>query len=156
MPVSGSAYTFSYVCLGEVAAWFVGWNLTLEYAIGAAAVARSFSSNFMLFFDQIGATLPRWFNDLEIAHDGVSFLALAICVLCMFVLLMGVQESANVNKVMTVLNICLLLFIICLGAAHVDPDNWTKDVPAGTKLPDQYVAVSVWIGGHGAVYAVAE
>jgi APA family basic amino acid/polyamine antiporter len=60
VPLSGSAYTFSYVALGELIGWFIGWNLTLEYGFSAAAVARGWSSYLVQFLRSVGVTVPRW------------------------------------------------------------------------------------------------
>jgi amino acid transporter len=131
VPVSGSAYTFAYVCIGELAAWFVGWNLTLEYAISAAAVARGFSSNMILFCNQIGTPLPYWLVDVKLFGliDHASPLSLILCLLCTAVLLVGVKESARVNMVITILNVTCILFIVILGSIHIDPQNWVTSDP---------------------------
>lgn len=125
VPVSGSAYTFTYVCMGEFAAWFVGWNLTLEYAISAAAVARGWSQNFVLFWRQIGVTCPDWLNSIDINITSVSPLSLVICLACTAALLVGAKESAFLNKCITALNIVCISFIIILGSTYVHTDYWT-------------------------------
>lgn len=134
VPVSGSAYTFTYVCLGEAAAWFIGWNLTLEYMISSAAVARGWTYNVYLFFQQIGAHPPSWINKIDVSLGGghstsISFLSTAIIVACTVVLLIGVKESARFNLVMTILNIAVIMFIIILGSQHVNSANWTSAAP---------------------------
>lgn len=140
VPVSGSAYTFSYVCLGELAAWFVGWNLTLEYAISAAAVARGWSDNVVLMFNQFGWNAPSWLNSIELGSAGgtnwnVSLLSVLICAVCTVLLLAGAKESANFNKFITVLNVCVILFIIILGAFHMHTKYWTDAIPAAVTVP---------------------
>jgi amino acid transporter len=126
-PVSGSAYSFTYVGLGELMAWFVGWNLTLEYAISAAAVARGWSSNLVLFFENVGGHPPDWLNELKVTDSwSVSPLSAAICLVCMAVLLVGVQESARFNLIVTALNLMVIVFIIILGSVHIDASNWTR------------------------------
>ncbi len=136
VPVSGSAYTFSYVCLGELAAWFVGWNLTLEYAISAAAVARGWSGNVILMFVQFGWTPPSWINDIEIGNGySISLLSLIICAACTVLLMAGAKESANFNKFITVLNIVVILFIIILGSFHVHTKYWTQSIPNAVQPP---------------------
>jgi APA family basic amino acid/polyamine antiporter len=135
VPVSGSAYTFVYVCLGEAAAWFIGWNLTLEYMISAAAVARSWSLNLLLLVEHIGwSHPPLWLDTLHITHSWtVSPLSVVVCLGCMFILLVGVKESARFNMVITILNVSVILFIITLGSLHVDRANWTR-APTAEEL----------------------
>eukprot|EP00052_Salpingoeca_macrocollata_P016680 m.134512 g.134512 ORF g.134512 m.134512 type:complete len:574 (+) comp20137_c0_seq1:127-1848(+) len=127
VPVSGSAYTFTYVCMGELAAWFVGWNLTLEYAISAAAVARGWSDNFHLFWTQVGLRPPDWLNRVDIGITILSPFALLICLLCTAALIWGAKESATLNKGVTVMNVSCIVFIIVLGSFHVDRSHWTMD-----------------------------
>lgn len=141
VPIAGSAYTFTYVCLGELAAWFVGWNLTLEYAISAAVVARTWSSNLELFINQIGGNYPSWLSSISvewgITHD-LSIMSAVICLVCMCILLLGVKESSNFNIFITFLNISVILFIIILGSFHVNSTNWTIPEPGSGKQPSYF------------------
>ena len=140
VPVSGSAYTFTYVTLGELAAWFIGWNLTLEYCISAAAVARAWASNFLLFFSQIGLHLPEWLASVALIKDGeylqsLSPLSAVICIVCTLVLLLGVKESSRVNMAVTVMNVSIILFIIIAGATYISTDNYTAAPPLPNVAP---------------------
>lgn len=140
VPVSGSAYTFTYVTLGELAAWFIGWNLTLEYCISAAAVARAWASNFLLFFSQVGVHLPEWLASVALIKDGeylqsLSPLSAVICVVCTLVLLLGVKESSRVNMAVTVMNVSIILFIIIAGATYISTDNYTAAPPLHDVAP---------------------
>ena len=140
VPVSGSAYTFTYVTLGELAAWFIGWNLTLEYCISAAAVARAWASNFLLFFSQIGLHLPEWLASVALIKDGeylqsLSPLSAVICIVCTLVLLLGVKESSRVNMAVTVMNVSIILFIIIAGATYISTDNYTAAPPLDNVPP---------------------
>ena len=134
VPVAGSAYTFTYVTMGELAAWFIGWNLTLEYCISAAAVARAWASNFLLFWEQVGVELPGWLASIRLIKDGdflqsLSPLSALICLACTGVLLLGVKESSRVNMAVTIMNISIILFIIIAGAAYVSEANYTAAPP---------------------------
>ncbi len=103
VPIAGSAYTFTYVCLGELAAWFVGWNLTLEYAISAAVVARAWSANLQFFLAQIGWDQP-WIKEIDVSWgiiDNISPMSMAICLVCMGILMLGAKESSNMNIFIT-------------------------------------------------------
>jgi amino acid transporter len=102
-----------------------GWNLTLEYAISAAAVARGWSQNFRLFFSQVGAPYPDWMDTVDIGFTDVSPMALVICLLCTGALLVGAKESALLNKVVTIMNICCIMFIIILGSTQITPSFWS-------------------------------
>ena len=143
VPVSGSAYTFTYVTLGELAAWFIGWNLTLEYCISAAAVARAWASNFLLFFAQVGLPLPEWLASIQLMKDGDFFQSLSplsalICLACTVVLLLGVKESSRVNMAVTAMNISIILFIIVAGSTYISTANYTAAAPdAGLPAYDQ-------------------
>ena len=139
VPVSGSAYTFTYVTMGELAAWFIGWNLTLEYCISAAAVARAWASNFLLFFQQIGLTLPGWLASIQLISDGDFFQSLSplsafICLACTLILLLGVKESSRINMAVTVMNISIIFFIIIAGSTYVSRDNFLA-TPADSTIP---------------------
>ncbi len=144
VPVSGSAYTFTYVTLGELAAWFIGWNLTLEYAISGAATARAWADNLVLFFAEIGAPLPGWFDSIDLSFDDISLLAPVIVVICTAVLLLGVKNSARFNLFITVINIAIIIFIIIAGSTKVISDNWTAAVPAQIDPPSGCSRESSW------------
>jgi APA family basic amino acid/polyamine antiporter len=137
VPLSGSAYTFAYLSLGEATAWFIGWNLTLEYGVAAAAVARGWSAYLVGFLVGVGVELPSWLAGTDAYLDGViqpAPLAALIVAVCSGVLLFGVQESSTFNNVVTFLNVSLLLFIIVFGAFHVHTVNWSDDfAPFGAK-----------------------
>ena len=126
VPVSGSAYTFTYTSLGELAAWFIGWNLTLEYSISAAAVARGWASNLVLFIKQVGGHPPSWLDDIKLSDSfRLSPLAALIVILCTILLCYGVKESARFNMFITIMNVSVIIFIISLGSSHVQTSNWT-------------------------------
>lgn len=89
-----------------------------------------------LLWRQMGAEFPGWLSEFSIGFTSVSPLAFVLCMACTGALLMGVKESATLNKIMTVVNVSCILFIILLGSSKVDPANWTIDaVPVnGTSL----------------------
>lgn len=127
VPVAGSAYTFAYVCLGELTAWFVGWNLSLEYAISSALVARSFSSNLAVFVNTIWY-YPPWLNSIPVNILGfsvsLSVMSLFVCLFCTAVLLAGAKESSTMNIILTILNVAVIFFVIGYGSTFVDEHNW--------------------------------
>ena len=138
VPVAGSAYSFTYVTLGEGMAWYIGWNLTLEYGIAASAIARGWAGYCHYFLENVGVPVPRWLYDVPIAAGrGVTFhgspLALVILAACTLVLLPGAKASSRLNVVMTACNLVLILFIVVAGASAVNRDNWHPFAPHGMQ-----------------------
>jgi len=134
LPVSGSAYTFSYVSLGELCGWFIGWNLTLEYSISASAVARGWAGYVAKLFAIFGLDLPDYVSGYPVnSLINISPLAVVIIALCTLILAFGVKDSARFNLVMTVINVSTILFIIITGALYVDTRNWEPFFPFGLK-----------------------
>ncbi|KAG6972927.1 hypothetical protein JG687_00001176 [Phytophthora cactorum] len=131
VPVTGSAYTFVYITFGELAAWLIGWNLTLGYGISAAGIARSWASYAHLFLQHLGLHLPRWLVQAEVLGVSCSILASFLIICCTVILLAGVHESAKFNAFVTLLNISVLLFVVAFGSTEVDATNWEHFMPAG-------------------------
>ncbi|RLN62640.1 hypothetical protein BBJ29_001003 [Phytophthora kernoviae] len=124
VPVTGSAYTFVYITFGELAAWLIGWNLTLGYGISAAGIARSWASYADLFLHHFGLHLPQWLVRVEILS--------MICVDANYaVVIVFSQESAKFNAFVTLLNISVLLFVVIYGSTEVDAKYWEPFMPAG-------------------------
>ncbi|KAN0008793.1 hypothetical protein ACTFIU_002086 [Dictyostelium citrinum] len=132
IPVSGSAYTFAYVSLGEFMGWFVGWNLTLEYAISASAVARGWVGYFQVIFKIFGKDAPEWINGYSINEwININPVAPVIIVICTIILVFGIKDSARFNMAITAINLLTITFFIILGSIHVDRSNWTPFLPFG-------------------------
>jgi len=135
LPVSGSAYSYSYATLGEIVAWFIGWMLILEYGISASAVAASFTGYLNSFLDHMGMHLPAALTNapldtkLQITGAIVNLpavsIVLALTALCYF----GIRESAGVNTVMVAIKIVLLLLVIAFGWSYVDTSLWHPFIP---------------------------
>lgn len=144
MPVSGSTYTYTYVSLGQLAAWLVGWNLILEYSIGAAAVAVGWSGYFNGTLASIGIVIPPQLSNStgQVVHlaDGTTVTAIAnlpaaaIVAFLTILLVRGTRESALVNNLMVTLKLIVIVAFIGLGAGHISAANWHPFVPpnAGT------------------------
>jgi APA family basic amino acid/polyamine antiporter len=136
-PVAGSAYTYAYATLGEMFAWIIGWDLVLEYAVGAATVANGWSSYFqqLLPHDSLPKVLagPLFiYQDgrLQMSADGlINLPAVLIALLVTAVLVKGIQESAWVNALMVFIKVAAVLFVIVVGAFYINPDNWRPFVP---------------------------
>ncbi len=141
IPVSGSAYTYTYATMGELVAWIIGWDLILEYLIGASAVSVGWSGYAMTFFTRItGHALPaEWVNapltwdaaSGSIAWSGsyVNLPAVAITLFMTAVLIIGVRESARLNLAIVFVKITVLLVFITVAASFIQPDNWQPFVP---------------------------
>eukprot|EP01027_Heterolobosea_sp_BB2_P016803 GEZU01023873.1.p1 GENE.GEZU01023873.1~~GEZU01023873.1.p1 ORF type:complete len:480 (-),score=170.02 GEZU01023873.1:76-1515(-) len=110
---------------------FIGWNLTLEYSIGASAVARGWSGYFIHIFKDFNVTVPTWVYGYNWWKFSFSPLSAAIIILCTIILLFGVKNSARVNMIITIVNIGLITFITIYGAFFVNKDNWKPFFPYG-------------------------
>lgn len=128
IPLSGSAYTFAYATLGELVGWFIGWDLTLEYAISASAVAQAWNSTIGSFFQIFSVTLPTWVTGTDV-NSWVALYPLSafIVILCTVILLFGVKDSARFNMVITVINMTTIVFLIVTGAFYTNSKNWTNN-----------------------------
>lgn len=137
MPVPGSAYTYSYVTLGEVLAWTMGWLLLLEYGVAASTVAAGWTGYAVSLLSDFGIIVPQALSQSTMQfQDGVLRatesvnLVGALGILAVTGLLaVGVSESASVNNIIVVIKIGVLLAFILIGIAYVNPDNWRPFVP---------------------------
>ena len=146
VPVSGSAYTYSYVTFGELAAWVIGWALILEYAIGNIAVAISWSGYFNNLLGGLGLDLPAWLaSNYDSATPeviaaaphiaGIPFVvnlpAFFVVVLITYLAYVGIQESKRSANFMVALKILVILFVIIVGFFYVNKANWSPFMPNG-------------------------
>ncbi len=150
LPVEGSAYAYSYGTVGEFFAWFIGWNLILEYMMGATTVAVSWSKYFERLLQLLGIdNIPMWLmNDpitaSEIAKtSGMQPPAFAINLpaglivwLVTWILVKGIKESAKTNNMIVALKVCAVIFVIIVGGFHIHTINWTPFIPAETISAD--------------------
>ncbi len=155
IPVSGSAYIYTFATMGEFAAWMMGWVLMLEYAIGTIAVASSWTGYLIKLFQgfpflpEVMKNPPVWLiNDYQTALMTDSnvqiphILGIPICfnLPAMFIIIViaailfkGIQESANFAKIMVFVKVAVIALFICVGAVYVKPQNWTPFAPFGIK-----------------------
>jgi len=125
VPVSGSAYTFSYSSLGELFAWIIGWDLILEMFLGASVVAQGWSAYLGTLMAQLGAPIPE-----AIGYGGVVDLMAILLVLVLGGLMtFGIKESLRVNLVLVAVKIFIVLFVIVAGILFIDPANWSPFIP---------------------------
>ena len=133
IPVAGSAYTYSYATLGEFIAWITGWNLILEYGVASVAVAIGWSGYFTKLLQLAGIHLPHWATHAPGGPDGgiINLPAVIIVLLCTWILVVGIKESARMTSVIVVIKLAVIGFFIAMGAGEVDPSNWTPYMPNG-------------------------
>ena len=132
IPVAGSAYTYSYATMGEFIAWIIGWDLVLEYAVGAATVGISWSRYLVKFLEGFNVVLP---HDLTVGPwDGgiINLPAVFIIVLMSLLLIKGTSESAFVNAIIVTLKVSVVLTFIILGWQYINNDNLDPYIPPNT------------------------
>jgi len=138
IPIAGSAYTYSYATMGELIAWIIGWDLVLEYALGAATVAIGWSQYLNeLFRDFFGFMIPyQWCHSpFQISDAGVHGIvnlpAILIIFLLTLLLIRGTAESATVNSIIVIIKVTIVVMIIVLGWNYINPANHTPyTIPA--------------------------
>jgi APA family basic amino acid/polyamine antiporter len=128
VPVSGSAYTFSYASLGEIIAWIIGWDLLLELMLGASVVAQGWSTYAVVFLGNIGIPRPE-----SIGPGGtVDVLAMLLVAVLATLVTIGIKESMRVNMVLVAVKIFVVLFVIFAGIGFINPANYKPFVPPAT------------------------
>ncbi len=136
IPIAGSAYTYSYVTMGEFVAWLIGWSLVLEYALGAATVAIGWSEYLNKLFH--GRIPYQWCHSfLQTSPDGVRGLvnlpALLVLLIITLVLIKGIQESASLNAIIVGIKVTIVIVFIAVGWNYINPANHHPFlIPAGT------------------------
>lgn len=159
-PVAGSAYTYSYATMGELFAWIIGWDLVLEYAIGASTVAHGWSHYFQDFLKlTAGFEWPAHWGNAPLALEtqtGLVYLsghfvdvpALLITAIVTIILVIGIRESAGFNTAMVILKICIVIFVIAVGSFYLNPANWFRNF-----APYGYGGITLPFLSHGPVGA---
>jgi APA family basic amino acid/polyamine antiporter len=125
VPVSGSAYTFSYASLGEIIAWIIGWDLLLELMLGASVVAQGWAEYAALFLSKIGITWPASLGPGS-HFDLLAFLLVAVLTVIVSI---GIKESMRVNLVLVAIKVFIVLFVIVAGFSFVKSANYTPFIP---------------------------
>jgi len=144
IPISGSAYTYTFATMGEFLAWIIGWDLVLEYAVGAATVGIAWSEYLNNFLTQVlhAAPIPyQWCHSpFQTSPEGVQGIinlpAVFIVVILSLLLIRGISESAVVNNIIVVVKVTIVILIIALGWKFMNPANHTPYIPEATKYTD--------------------
>ena len=165
IPVAGSAYTYSYATMGELVAWIIGWDLILEYAVGAATVAIAWSEYANRVLDWFGMRIPYQWSHSPFEHDinsGVhgfmNIPAVFILLLLTLLLIRGIKESAFVNGIIVVLKVSIVLLVIGIGWHFVNPANHTPLIPTPTTyvtpqgITHAYGGILGILGAAGVVF----
>jgi len=161
VPIAGSAYTYGYATLGEFIAWIIGWDLILEYALGAATVAVGWSGHLTSFLsDFLGIRIPASLasapcsvvpaagcNPDAFLNLPAVFIALAVTVL----IVIGIKESATVNAAIVVVKVAVVVIVILGGAAFVNSANWQPFIPPNTGTFGEY-GLSGVLRGAGVIF----
>jgi APA family basic amino acid/polyamine antiporter len=137
IPVAGSAYTYSYATMGELIAWIIGWDLVLEYAVGAATVAIAWSEYFNRVLEWFGMRIPyEWshspFESMGGEQGMMNIPAIIILGLLSALLIRGTRESAFVNGIIVVIKVAIVLLVIAVGWGFINPVNHTPFIPEAT------------------------
>ena len=159
VPISGSAYTYAYATLGELTAWIIGWDLILEYAVGATTVAIGWSGYVVSFAKDFGLNLPERFTSSPLAYDAalhawsltgavLNLPAALVVIVVTLLLVLGIRETARFNSfIVTIKLVVIALFIICAAPAF-NTANWiTSSNPEGAFVPPNAgVGIYGWSG----------
>jgi APA family basic amino acid/polyamine antiporter len=163
IPVAGSAYTYSYATMGELVAWIIGWDLVLEYAVGAATVAIAWSEYANRVLEWFGMRIPyQWTHGpFESAGGATGIMNLpAIFILLMLSLLLmrGTKESAYVNNIIVIVKVTIVLMVIAIGWGFINPANHTPFIPEATVyrspagIEHNYGGIMGILGAAGVVF----
>ncbi|MGI8635911.1 MAG: amino acid permease [Segetibacter sp.] len=164
IPIAGSAYTYSYATMGEFIAWIIGWDLVLEYAVGAATVGIAWSEYFNKFLEIFGFRVPyEWSHSpFEVSGAGVNGImnvpALFIILMLTMLLIRGTKESAFVNGLIVITKVAIVIVFIILGWSYMNPVNHAQYIPdPSTYTDDQGVThdfggIMGMLGAAGVVF----
>jgi basic amino acid/polyamine antiporter, APA family len=169
IPIAGSAYTYSYATMGELVAWIIGWDLVLEYALGAATVGIAWSEYLNKLLQYFGLHIPyEWCHSpfekitnaagVVTGHGMMNVPALFIIILLSFLLIKGTKESAWVNGVIVVTKVSIVILFILFGWSYINPVNHTPYIPEATIYTDpnglehNYGGIMGILGAAGVVF----
>lgn len=148
IPLAGSAYTYAYATLGELMAWIIGWDLILEYAMGAAAVAVAWSGYVTSLFKDFGVLLPAQlaaspFDTVTLASGAqvqgvINLPAIFIIFLVSILLMMGIKESSTVNMIIVVIKLTVIAVFVGIGVFYINPENYVPFIPENTGKFGEY------------------
>jgi len=163
IPIAGSAYTYSYATMGEFIAWIIGWDLCLEYAVGAATVAIAWSEYFNRVLEFVGLEIPyQWYHSPFESAGGVQGImnipAVLILLVLSALLARGISESAWVNNIIVITKVSIVILVIIIGWGFINPANHTPFIPEATTyttpqgVVHNYGGIMGILGAAGVVF----
>ena len=163
IPESGSSYTYAYATMGRFMAWFIGWNMVLEYGVSASGVAAGWSGYFISFLQHMGVNFPAAFANAPLEGHGIGDLhltgaiinlpAVAIIVALTALLVVGVRESAHFNNAMVLLKVGIVLVVIVVGLPFVTQAHFTPFIPPNTGQYGHFGFTGILAGAGIAFFA---
>jgi APA family basic amino acid/polyamine antiporter len=140
IPVAGSAYTYAYATLGQFVAWIIGWDLILEYTIGATTVAIGWSGYAVSFLKDLGIIIPESLSSPPVSYNAelhkwvstgalFNLPAVLVVVVLTIVLILGIKESATLNAIIVFIKVAIILVFIAVGVFSIRPDLWHPFIP---------------------------
>jgi APA family basic amino acid/polyamine antiporter len=142
IPIAGSAYTYAYATMGELIAWIIGWDLVLEYCVGAATVSIGWGQTLVALLQTFGINLPAKFiaspfqpiklPDGTLVHGIINLPAVFIVVTVSVILILGIRESAGINTIIVFLKVSVVVTFIFIGWKYISPANHIPFIPPNT------------------------
>jgi APA family basic amino acid/polyamine antiporter len=148
VPIAGSAYTYGYATLGEFFAWIIGWDLILEYALGAATVAVGWSGYLVSLLHDLGIDFPAALSaapgtaitlaDGSVVTAVFNLPAVLVTALVTALLVVGIKESATVNAIIVMVKVAVVVLVILAGSMFIDTGNWRPFIPPNSGAFGEY------------------
>src|SRR5215813_5199157 len=154
IPVAGSAYTYAYASFGELWAWIIGWDLILEYSVGAATVAIGWSQTLLALLESLGLGFPERIAESPwqgMRGGWINLPAVAVVAVVSLVLMRGIKESAALNNIVVALKVAVILVFIAIGWGYMQPANHTPLIPPNTGQFGSF-GWSGLLAGAGAIF----
>ena len=152
IPIAGSAYTYAYATMGELLAWIIGWDLVLEYAVGAATVSVSWSKYLIRLLDHFGLSLPPGITKSPFEGGIVNLPAIFIICAVSLVLIVGISESARLNGIIVAIKVTIVVVVIALGFGYINKANYVPFIPPNVSGEFGHFGVSGVMRAAGVIF----
>lgn len=155
IPISGSAYTYSYATMGEFIAWIIGWDLILEYLFGAATVAVGWSGYLISLLESFHIYLPAIISQSPFSYDAtgwhttgalINFPAVFIIAIMTSLLVIGIKQSAKLNNIIVLIKVAIILLFIAFGISYIQVENWIPFIPENTGKIGHFGITGIFAG----------
>jgi len=159
VPISGSAYSYSYLSMGEIFAWIIGWDLILEYLFSMATISVGWSGYFNSILTSIGINIPYYLlnptfsfdNGISLSGSIINLPAVFIIIIIGMIVIKGVKESNWLNTVIVIVKLLVIFLTIGFGLSFIDPSNWVPFIPPNTGIFGEF-GLSGILTGAGIVF----